>query len=79
MVSTENNEEFWKNMILFTKIVDSRFYTWNESILNKNILFDSFYQSFTNDIKNRCKKWQKERSKKLFGSEPPNSIYIYSE
>ncbi|KHF77844.1 hypothetical protein PJ15_0900 [Acinetobacter sp. neg1] len=79
MVSTENKEEFWQYMILFTKIVDSRFFIWKESILNKNIIFSKFYQSFRNDINNRCKKWKKERDKKLFGSEPPNPIYIRLE
>lgn len=77
MLSTEDNEEFWQYMILFTKIVDSRFYKWNNSLLNNNFLFRKFYQSFRNDINNRCKKWQNERDKKLFGSEPPNPIYIY--
>lgn len=77
MLSTKDNEEFWQYMILFTKIVDSRFYKWNYSLLNNNVLFRKFYQSFRNDINNRCKKWGKERDKKLFGSEPPNSIYIY--
>ena len=77
MLSTEDNEEFWQYMILFTKIVDSRFYKWNYSLLNNNVLFRKFYQSFRNDINNRCKKWGKERDKKLFGSEPPNPIYIY--
>ena len=76
MLSTEDNEEFWQYMILFTKIVDSRFYKWNYSLLNNNVLFRKFYQSFRNDINNRCKKWGKERDKKLFGSEPPNPIYI---
>ncbi|HAV3777127.1 TPA: hypothetical protein JIS15_17320 [Acinetobacter baumannii] len=79
MVSTEDKEEFWRYMILFTKIVDSRFYNWKDSVLNENNLFKNFYQSFRNDINNRCKKWQKERSKKLFGNEPPNPIYIYSQ
>lgn len=77
MLSTEDNEEFWKYMILFIKIVDLRFYKWKYSFLKDNILFQKFYQSFRNDINNRCKKWQKERDKKLFGSEPPNPIYIY--
>lgn len=77
MLSTEDNEEFWKYMILFIKIVDLRFYKWKYSLLKDNILFQKFYQSFRNDINNRCKKWQKERDKKLFGSEPPNPIYIY--
>lgn len=77
MLSTEDNEEFWKYMILFIKIVDLRFYKWKYSFLKDNVLFQKFYQSFRNDINNRCKKWQKERDKKLFGSEPPNPIYIY--
>ncbi|WP_423854597.1 hypothetical protein [Acinetobacter guillouiae] len=77
MLSTEDNEEFWKYMILFIKIVDLRFYKWKYSFLKDNILFQKFYQSFRNDINNRCKKWQKERDKKLFGSDPPNPIYIY--
>ncbi|GAA5003016.1 hypothetical protein GCM10023206_06320 [Acinetobacter puyangensis] len=76
MLSTEDNEEFWKYMILLTKIVDSRFYKWKYSLLKDNVLFRNFYQSFRNDINNRCKKWQKKRDKKLFGSEPPNPIYI---
>ncbi|WP_327857152.1 hypothetical protein [Acinetobacter guillouiae] len=77
MLSTEDNKEFWKNMILFIKIVDLRFYKWKSSLSNNNLLFRKFYQSYRNDISNRCKKWQKERDKKLFGSEPPNPIYIY--
>lgn len=77
MLSTEDNEEFWKYMILFIKIVDLRFYKWKYLFSKDNVLFQKFYQSFRNDINNRCKKWQKERDKKLFGSEPPNPIYIY--
>ena len=77
MLSTEDNEEFWKYMILFIKIVDLRFYKWKYLFLKDNVLFQKFYQSFRNDINNRCKKWQKERDKKLFGSEPPNPTYIY--
>lgn len=77
MLSAEDNLDFWKFMILFIKIVDLRFYKWKYSLLNNNVLFRKFYQSFRNDINHRCKKWQKERDKKLFGSEPPNPIYIY--
>lgn len=77
MLSTEDNEEFWKYMILFIKIVDLRFYKWKYSLLKDNVIFRKLYQSFKNDINNRCKKWQKERDKKLFGSEPPSPIYIY--
>ncbi|RLZ09568.1 hypothetical protein EAH57_06620 [Acinetobacter sp. 2JN-4] len=77
MLSAEDNLDFWKYMILFVKIVDLRFYKWKSSLSNNNLLFRKFYQSFRNDINNRCKKWQKERDKKLFGSEPPNPIYIY--
>ncbi len=64
-------------MILFVKIVDLRFYKWKSSLLNNNLLFRKSYHSFRNDINHRCKKWQKERDKKLFGNEPPNPIYIY--
>lgn len=78
MVSTENNEEFWCYMILFTKIVDLRFYSWKESLENENVILHKFYQSFEKDINNRCNKWQKERSKKFLGNELPNPIYIYS-
>ena len=65
-------------MILFTKIVDLRFYSWKESLENENVILHKFYQSFEKDINNRCKKWQKERSKKFLGNELPNPIYIYS-
>ena len=77
MLSTEDSLEFWRYMILFVKIVDLRFYKWKSSLLNNNLLFRKFYHSFRNDINHRCKKWQKERDKKLFGNEPPNPIYIY--
>ncbi|MDD2946264.1 MAG: hypothetical protein PHG15_10860 [Acinetobacter sp.] len=77
MLSTEDSLEFWRYMILFVKIVDLRFYKWKSSLLKDNALFQKFYQSFRNDINHRCKKWQKERDKKLFGSDPPNPIYIY--
>lgn len=77
MLSTEDGLEFWRYMILFVKIVDLRFYKWKSSLLNNNLLFRKFYHSFRNDINHRCKKWKKERDKKLFGNEPPNPIYIY--
>lgn len=79
MLSAQDHENFWRYMILFTKVVDSRYYKWKISLLNESILYRKFYHSFKNDIENRCQKWQTERAKKLFGMEPPNPIYIYSQ
>jgi hypothetical protein len=76
MLSAKSHEDFWRFMVLFTKIVDSRYFYWKENFSYTNTIYSKFYVSFSNDIKNRCQKWEKMREEKLLGIAPPNPIYF---
>lgn len=78
MISTDSHDDFWCNMVLFTKIVDSRYYIWKKNFTTNGSLYQKFYFSFENKIKNRCNKWEKKRGEKLFGTERPSLVYLYS-
>ena len=76
MISAQSNEDLWRYMIIFTKIVDYRYYCWKLASKEKNALYLKFCHSFKNDIKRRCKKWSDKREEKLFGNTPPHAIYL---
>lgn len=73
MREAENIESFWCYFQLFKKIVDKRYILWNDE---KPEYFDQFEFMINDQLKNRFKRQESKRSKKLFGLELPNSVFI---
>ena len=73
MREAENTESFWCYFQLFKKIVDKRYILWNDE---KPEYFDQFEFMINDQLKNRFKRQESKRSKKLFGLELPNSVFI---
>lgn len=68
--------DYWRSAILFHKIVDGRFATWNSEYPQKGKLIHSFGQSTFGSLKNRYDRWKQHRKKKLFGIDAPDRIFL---
>ncbi len=76
MCQTDDNTDFWRYAVLFSKIVDGRFEIWHSNYLEKGNPIQSFGPAVNGRLKNRFARWENHRNKKLFGSDAPASIFI---
>ena len=76
MKSAREPEEFWRYGVLFTKIVDGRYALWRGDDDAGSGVFQRFFPTITERMKNRFKSWQDKRQKTLFGQSVPDQIFI---
>lgn len=76
MCQTDEDVDFWRYAVLFSKIVDGRFAVWNSNYTQKGRSIQLFRLSAESDLRNRFARWESHRNKKLFGSEAPASIFL---
>ena len=76
MCQTDENTDFWRYAVLFSKIVDGRFAVWRSNYAQKGSSIQSFGPSVDDRLKNRFAQWENNRNKKLFGSDAPAPIFI---
>ncbi len=75
MWSANNNEDFWLNMNLLTKICDARVEVNPiESAMQND--WDHLISIFATERKKRIEKWKKKREKTLYGLKKPNHIFV---
>ena len=78
MCQANENTDFWRYSILFSKIVDARLTVWRSSYVQAGKSIQSFGHTLDDRIGNRFKQWENHRKKKLFGSDAPPSIFLES-
>jgi len=76
MCQTDENTDFWRYAVLFSKIVDGRFAVWCPNYPQKSSPIQSFGPAVDDRIENRFARWENHRNKKLFGSDAPASIFL---
>jgi hypothetical protein len=76
MCQTNENTDFWRYAVLFSKIVDGRFAVWRSQYPKKSRPIQSFGPGVDGWLKNRFARWENHRKKKLFGSDAPASIFL---
>ena len=76
MCQTNENTDFWRYAVLFSKIVDGRFAVWRSQYPKKSRPIQSFGPGVDGWLKNRFARWENHRNKKLFGSDAPASIFL---
>ena len=76
MCQTDENTDFWRYAVLFSKIVDGRFAVWRSQYPKKGRSIQSFGPAVYGRLKNRFARWENYRKKKLFGSGAPASIFL---
>ena len=76
MCQTDDNTDFWRYAVLFSKIVDGRFEIWHSNYERKGSPIQSFGAAVDAELKNRFARWENHRNKKLFGSDAPASIFL---
>ena len=76
MCQTNENTDFWRYAVLFSKIVDGRFAVWRSQYPKKSRPIQSFGSGVDGWLKNRFTRWENHRNKKLFGSDAPVSIFL---
>jgi hypothetical protein len=76
MCETNENADFWRYSVLFSKIVDGRFAVWGSDYEQKSDPIRCFGPSVENDIKTRFSRWKDHRSKRLFGLDAPAPIFF---
>jgi hypothetical protein len=76
MCQTDENTDFWRYAVLFSKIVDGRFAVWRSNYEQKGSPIQSFGPAVDGRLKNRFARWENHRNKKLFGSDAPASIFL---
>ncbi|MFZ2959353.1 MAG: hypothetical protein WA705_20900 [Candidatus Ozemobacteraceae bacterium] len=76
MCQTEDNVDYWRFSVLFSKIVDGRFVFWEKTFSNRGKPFLTFGHLLEDQLKNRFKCWENHRSKKLFGEDAPAGIFL---
>lgn len=72
----QSNEDFWRFSVLFLKIVDGRYQTWERSEEPCGEPMENFEPSIWREVERRIKKWEKKRSDKLFGEKAPASFFL---
>ena len=78
MCEAHDSVEFWRFSILFTKIADGRFDLWQSKYEDRNEPMLLFWPSIRNRLRNRFRKWEDKRKKKLFGQGVPAEIFLLS-
>ena len=76
MCEAHDAVEFWRFSILFTKIVDGRFDLWQSRYEDRSEPMLLFWPSIRNRLRNRFRKWEDKRKKKLFGQDVPARIFL---
>jgi|LQYC01.1.fsa_nt_gi hypothetical protein len=76
MCQTDENTEFWRYAVLFSKIVDGRFAVWNSNYTRKGISIKLLGSTVYGRLENRFARWEDHRKKKLFGSDAPSPIFL---
>ena len=76
MCQTNENTDFWRYAVLFSKIVDGRFAVWRSQYPKKSKPIQSFGPGVDGWLKNRFARWENHRNKKLFGSDATASIFL---
>ena len=76
MCEAHDSVEFWRFSILFTKIADGRFDLWQSKYEDRNEPMLLFWPSIRNRLRNRFRKWEDKRKKKLFGQDVPAEIFL---
>ena len=79
MCEAAKADEFWCFSILFAKIVDGRYELWRSEYRERNEPMQLFWPSVRCKLKDRFKKWENLREKKLFGGDAPDEIFLVSE
>ena len=79
MCEADEADGFWCFSILFTKIVDRRYYIWQSEYTEENEPMQLFWPSVRSKLKNRFDRWENLRKKKLFGGDVPNEIFLLPE
>ena len=78
MCEADEADEFWCFSILFTKIVDRRYYIWQSEYTEENEPMQLFWPSVRSKLKNRFDRWENLRKKKLFGRDAPEEVFLFS-
>jgi len=78
MCRTDDNSEFWCCSVLFLRIVDARFEFWGSTFQQKGASAQLFGPSVEDALRNRYRRWENNRKKKLFGADAPTPIFIRS-
>jgi len=76
MCQTDENKDFWRYAVLFSRIVDGRFAVWRSNFAQKGSPIQSFGPAVDGRLNNRFARWENHRNKKLFGSDAPASIFL---
>jgi len=76
MCQTDENSDFWRYSVLFSKIVDGRFEVWHSNYERAGSPIQSFGPAVNSWLRNRFARWKNHRNKKLFGSDAPASIFL---
>lgn len=76
MCQTDENTDFWRYAVLFSKIVDGRFAVWHSNYVQKGSSIKAFGPSVDDSIDNRFARWKDNRIKKLFGLDAPSPIFL---
>ena len=76
MCQTNDDTDFWRYSLLFSKIVDGRFEVWNSNYIMSGSSIQQFWISVKSNSKKRFEQWKNHRQKKLFGLDAPASIFL---
>ena len=79
MCGADEADEFWRFSILFAKIVDGRYEFWRSEYEDRNEAMRLFWPSVRRRLRDRFKKWENLRKKKLFGGDAPSRGFLFSE
>jgi hypothetical protein len=69
--------DFWRYSVLIEKIIDGRLDIWGGGDTESGDIFPMFWPSINGSVKNRIKKWQDQRKKKLFGDDAPPAAFLH--
>ena len=76
MCEADEADEFWRFSILFAKIVDGRYEFWRSEYEDCNEPMRLFWPRVRSRLRNRFKKWENLRDKKLFGGDVPSRVFL---
>lgn len=75
MCEAAEPNDFWCSVVLFNKITDGRFVIWDNEYPRMNMPI-IIYGNTWGYLKNRYKRWEEYRKKKLFGNDAPAVIFL---
>ncbi len=75
MCKADEPNDFWRGAILFNKIVDGRFTVWRDEYPQMGIPIITYGNTWEH-LRNRYKRWEEHRKKKLFGNDAPARIFL---